>query len=616
MSIALCLATSLLRAGQTSTQMLQPVQSSGATWIVIRCSERSAPFHGIDLKPAGGAGERRLGVGLHADRRVRADEGAEAALDADRLVPDRDLVGDATLLPAGRADGEGPVDRQGADGEQVAPARDDHARDALHEVGRDRGYRRQAPAVTGCRGGDGHPGQTGERCVDRAEVAVEHRLAGSGVVVLDRALDARDRLLGREEAGQGEEAHLHHRVDAAPEPGRARDAVAVDHVEAELLGDDLLLHLDGEPLPDLFRPEGGVQEEGGASPRALEHVDALQKRELVAGDEAGFLDQIRALDRLRSEAQVRDGDRTGLLRVVDEVALGVEVGLGADDLHRALRRANGAVRAEPVEDGARDLVPFDRQMAVPFEAQVRHVVDDAEREAALGVLVRQLVEDRDRHGGRELLRGQAVAASDHSGHLGTRFGRALLGERHHDVLVQRLAEGAGLLRAVEDRDRACRWRDGRDELPRGEGPKQADDDVADLVPLRRQPLAGLAHGAHPRAHQHDHAVGFGVPVVLDRGVVAAGALREAPHGLREQLRDRVVERIGGLARLEEHVGVLGAAPQHGAIGVQRARAVGADPLVAYRGRVGRRRTAARSSTPRATSGSRRRSAGREHATRA
>ena len=35
MLIALCLTTSLLLAGQTSTHTPQPVQSSGATWIVI-----------------------------------------------------------------------------------------------------------------------------------------------------------------------------------------------------------------------------------------------------------------------------------------------------------------------------------------------------------------------------------------------------------------------------------------------------------------------------------------------------------------------------------------------------------------------------------------------------
>ena len=43
----------------------------------------------------------------------------------------------------------------------------------------------------------------------------------------------------------------------------------------------------------------------------------------MAGDEVGLADQVGRADRPRAEAQVRDGDRAGLLRVVDEVALGV-----------------------------------------------------------------------------------------------------------------------------------------------------------------------------------------------------------------------------------------------------------------------------------------------------
>jgi hypothetical protein len=53
MLMALCLATSLLTAGQTSTQMPQPVQSSGATWTVIRWPGSSLPLHGRDWNVAG-----------------------------------------------------------------------------------------------------------------------------------------------------------------------------------------------------------------------------------------------------------------------------------------------------------------------------------------------------------------------------------------------------------------------------------------------------------------------------------------------------------------------------------------------------------------------------------
>ena len=49
----LCLISVLLLAGHTSTQTPQPVQSSGATWIVRRWSSRSRDLNSLDWKPAG-----------------------------------------------------------------------------------------------------------------------------------------------------------------------------------------------------------------------------------------------------------------------------------------------------------------------------------------------------------------------------------------------------------------------------------------------------------------------------------------------------------------------------------------------------------------------------------
>ena len=40
--------------------------------------------------------------------------------------------------------------------------------------------------------------------------------------------------------------------------------------------------------------------------RVLEHVEPLEQRKLVAGDEVGFLDQVRRVDRVVAEAQMRD----------------------------------------------------------------------------------------------------------------------------------------------------------------------------------------------------------------------------------------------------------------------------------------------------------------------
>ena len=151
MLIALCLATSLLTAGQTSTQMPQPVQSSGRPG-------RSAAGPGAPCRATAATGSRRGApceqrrlVDLDPDGRVRADQGAEAALDADVRVPDRDLVRDAPLLVRAVPVGKVPSTGSALTGSRSPSPSIIIARDPLDEVGRvggDRRRRRRAPSAT------------------------------------------------------------------------------------------------------------------------------------------------------------------------------------------------------------------------------------------------------------------------------------------------------------------------------------------------------------------------------------------------------------------------------------------------------------------------------------
>ena len=78
-----------------------------------------------------------------------------------------------------------------------------------------------------------------------------------------------------------------------------------------------------------------------------------------------------------------DGDRAGLLRVVDEVSLREEIRLLADDLDRVLVGAHRAVGAETVEHRRRDIGLLGSERRIPRERRVRHVIHDADGEVTL-----------------------------------------------------------------------------------------------------------------------------------------------------------------------------------------------------------------------------------------
>ena len=158
----------------------------------------------------------------------------------------------------------------------------------------------------------------------------------------------------------------------------ATASASMAHGVCQALLDDLLLHR----AEAAHTSAGGrrVEQHPGARPGDAEDVDPVEQAEVVHADEAGLADQVGSPDRVRPEAQVRDGLTARLLRVVDEVGLGVHVGVGTEDLDRVLVRPDRAVRADAVEDGPQRLVVLDVEVTVIGQARPAHVVVDADRE--------------------------------------------------------------------------------------------------------------------------------------------------------------------------------------------------------------------------------------------
>ncbi len=381
-------------------------------------------------------------------------------------------------------------------------------------------------------------------------------------------LDGGDRLVARQHAGDGEEAGLQDGIDARAEAEVLRHLAGVDDVELQLAVDDAFLDRQRQVVPHRVRPVGRVEQEGGALPRRAQHVQPFQEVELVAGDEIGMADEIGGADRCRAEAQM--GDRLGarLVRIVDEIALGVAAFRLGQNFHAVLVGTHRAVGAQPVEHGARDALRLDVEIAVVVEAQMRHVVVDADGEAVLRRLGGQFVEHRLGHAGVEFLRRQAVAPADHARHGA--FAVAGGGRQGGDhILVERLAGAAGLLATVEhgDRRHACRQR-GEKMLDR-EGAVEQDLQRADLLALGGQCQRRLAHHLGARAHGDDDALRLRVPVVTEEPVLAAAELGELVHLRLHDAGGGGIERVRRLARLEEGVRIVRRAADHRMRGGER-----------------------------------------------
>ena len=529
------------------------------------------PFRVCVLEGLGGVLKELLVVDLGAYRRVRADEDALTALDAEVRIPDGDVYRDVALLVLRGRGREGTVLGQSGDGEAVAFEDHHGAEHVFDEFGRVVGDGRLDVEGAGRLGGDFDLVEVGEGFVDGLDVLVDYRLALTAVALYDGVLDGLDGFVLRKDAADGEEAGLHDCVRAGAHAGFLRDFDGVDDVELEVLVYYLLLVAVGQLVPDLFGAEGRVEEEGAAVGRVLEHVELLKEGVDVAGEEVGLVDEVAGVYRVGAEAQVADGVAAGLLGVVAVVALGVEVGLLAYYLDGVLVGADGSVRAEAVEEAAYRLRVLGVEGGIVGQAREGDVVLDADGEAVFRLELVELVVDALDHGGGEVLRGEAVASADD--------GDAAAVKRLAHVGAEGLADGRGVFAAVED----GYGPDGRGqrvaEALDVEGTEEADGDEADFLSVLVHVVDGFARYGSAGAHDDYYAFGVGRSVVVEEVVLAARDLREFVHrGLEDVGHVRVVA-VGAFSGLEEYVGVLRGSADERSVGGESVVAVLADEVV-------------------------------------
>ena len=117
----------------------------------------------------------------------------------------------------------------------------------------------------------------------------------------------------------------------------------------------------------------------------------------------------------------------------------------------------------------------------------------------------------------------------------------------------------------------------------GKGPVEAHFDETDFFAGGVEMGDGFFGNFRAGAHDNDHAIGIRRADVIEQMILPTDHLREFVHRLLDDGGAGRIEGIGGFARLEEDVGILGRAADDGTIGRERAGAMGADQVVVDHG---------------------------------
>ncbi len=254
-----------------------------------------------------------LGQSEGTDGRVRADEGAVVALDALFGIPLGHGNRDAALLIGGSALLIGAVHmvHKRGDGQAVAVHLVDGHQDVLDHLDQlglalEHGLVLLVLGVCPC-GRNLDLDISGRAGVDGLPVLLDDVHALLGVGVLGGVLHILDGVGLGHDLGEGEEGGLQDGVRALAHADLDGQIDGIDRVELDVVLRDVALGLGVQVVLQLGQIPLAVDEEHAARLDVVDDLEALgDVGRVMAGDEVGLVDVVRALDGLVAEAQVAD----------------------------------------------------------------------------------------------------------------------------------------------------------------------------------------------------------------------------------------------------------------------------------------------------------------------
>ena len=351
---------------------------------------------------------------------------------------------------------------------------------------------------------------------------------------------------------------MHDGVDSVAHARIPRHAVAVNHVQLEVLLENGCLHRSREILPGFARAIRTVQQHRRRLIGFVQHLETLEKIPLMNRHKTGFANQVRRSNRAGTKTKVRDCPRARFFRIIDKITLGVQVCALANDLDRILVRANCAVRTQPVKNGSHLIRWLEVKTCVIIEAGVRYIIVDANRKMGFWLSFLEFPEDRQNHRWRKLFARESIPSTDHP--WKTRewccAAREAFGERGDHILVQGFARCAWFFGAIQHRNGFDGfWQCRKQEFNR-ERTVQAHFKHTDFFAARDKMIDRFFNGFDPRTHHHNHALGVTCANKFKGAILSSCQACKLVHHALHDLRGNGVKRIGGLSSLKIDIWVL------------------------------------------------------------
>ena len=357
----------------------------------------------------------------------------------------------------------------------------------------------------------------------------------------------------RQNLCKGKECRLKNGVGALAHADLFGKVDGVNEIHADVVLNNITLCLCREVMRELFGIPLAVYEEGSAGFDVAYHLKTLGNiRGVVARHEVCLGDIVRRANPVIAEAQVADGDTTGLLGVILEIRLNVLVGMVADDLDGVLVGTNRTVATNTPElalDGSFGCGIG--SIRIFGQRQVGNIIHNTDRKLMARLILLELFKDSECGRRRRIFRTKTITATDNGEIAFSGFIQC-----RNDILIQRLTDRTRLLGTIHDGNLLDRLRENVNKMLYRERTIQANLHKTDLLAMRIEVVDNLFQGIAERTHADDDAIGIRCTVVVKEAVIRAKLCVDLIHIAFNDCRELVIHGVACLTVLEEDVTVL------------------------------------------------------------
>ena len=265
------------------------------------------------------------------------------------------------------------------------------------------------------------------------------------------------------------------------------------------------------------------------------------------------IDQIRHIDRVFTETQVRNRYAAGFLGVISKICLGIHVGVVTDDLDGGFVGANSTVGTEAPEFAGCKAFRVERHLRSTRQGEVGYIINDADGETIERMFFLDFFKYREDIFRNNVFGAKAGTAADNVDI------EALFFNKVNNIQIQRFAKRTRFFCTVDDSDFLNRLRQYSRQIFSRERTIQMNVDGTNFFTFAVQIINSLFNHVRERTHGNDNRFSIFCAVVVKRFVCTACDFRNLSHVVSNDIRHSVIEAVAGFCVLEVYIRVFSSA---------------------------------------------------------